>query len=94
MEGTACSLAHLIACLVDTKGDCGIGETNLSLYRPFFFPAFDQVLDDLVGFLQESLQNTSHLPGSIVFLHNGLVLVNNHSNTFEEGSESSDVIEG
>ena len=94
MEGTACSLAHLIACSVNTKGDYRIDETNLSFYRPFFFPAFDQVLDDLVGFLQESLENTSHLPGSIVFLHNRLVLVNNHGDTFKEGSESSDIIEG
>ena len=94
MEGTACSLAHLIACSVYMTGNYRIDETNLSLYRPFFFPAFDQVLDDLVGFLQESLQNTSHLPRSIVFFHNRLVLVNNHGDTLEEGSESSDIIEG
>ena len=94
MEGTACSLAHLIACSVNTKADYKIDETNLSFYRPLFFPAFDQVLDDLVRFLQESLQNTSHLPRSIVFLHNGLVLVNNHGDTLEEGGEGGDIIEG
>jgi hypothetical protein len=66
----------------DTVG--ASAPSYLTLHHPFFFPSLDEAFADTVTLPQEARDYTGHLPGAVVALDYGLVLINDHGDALKE----------
>ena len=47
----------------------------------------------MIRFLEQAVQNESHLAEAIVFLHNRLVLIHNEGNALKQSGQGGDVVQ-
>lgn len=58
-------------------------ELYFTIHPPFFFPAVQESFHYPIAFIKKTPHNGDHLPGSIIFLNNGLVLIYYQRDAFE-----------
>jgi len=65
----------------------------LTLHCPFFLPTVDEAFADTVALSQEASNHTGHLPGAVVALDYGLVLINDHGDALKKRSQRGNIVQ-